>query len=116
MNQGTNCPICKGAYDLDLKIPYVLYCGHSICKECVQPNIKGCGICLEDYDSSNQRSIVVNHAHLTLLYEIFFNLPSVYSSLDPLNYIYINRSRVFEWRILVITLTQIRLMAKTLHF
>ena len=33
------CPVCNLMFDLELKIPLVLNCGHIVCKECVNKSL-----------------------------------------------------------------------------
>ncbi|KAH7709018.1 hypothetical protein AAVH_23712, partial [Aphelenchoides avenae] len=39
------CPVCMDAYDIDVHLPKVFGCGHSVCADCVPGCMVHCATC-----------------------------------------------------------------------
>ena len=72
MSELTDCPICLERYNKTEKVPKILNCGHTFCKECLikQKNKYGkleCSICRENIKNDPEQ-LITNRTIFDLLY------------------------------------------------
>lgn len=74
MAELTNCQICKERYNKTEKMPKILNCGHTFCKECLinkntQYDKFECPICHENQTIDNPEQLITNRMIFDLLYK-----------------------------------------------
>ena len=89
MSKVTECPICLERYNNKLKIPKILACGHTFCKQCLislknKSNDYKCSICRKNQSLANIDNLSTNRVIYDLLYnpeqdeEIFVEEQSIF--------------------------------------
>ena len=73
MSDLTECPICLERYDKTNKMPKILNCGHTFCKDClIKQNDKykkiECSICRENQTINDPNQLITNRTIFDLLY------------------------------------------------
>ena len=73
MAELTECQICLERYNKTNKMPKILSCGHTFCKECLTKqknkyNKLQCSICREVQETSDPEKLITNRAFYDLLY------------------------------------------------
>ena len=73
MAELTECPICSERYNRTIKMPKILSCGHSFCKECLIKSLKYsqellCSICRQKQNVKDPEQLITNRAIYDLLY------------------------------------------------
>ena len=73
MAELTECPKCKERYNKTIKMPKILSCGHTFCKECLVNYIKFsnellCFICRQKQNLNDPGKLITNRTIYDLLY------------------------------------------------
>ncbi len=90
MSDLTDCPICLERFDKTNKIPKILSCGHTFCKDCLikQKNKYkkiDCSICRESQTINDPNQLITNRAIFDLLYNPKVEEGNIFEHCDNLN-------------------------------
>ena len=82
MSELIECPICSERYNRTIKMPKILSCGHSFCKECLIKSLKYspellCSICRQKQNVIDPEQLITNRT----IYDLLYNT----TNLDQLN-------------------------------
>ena len=89
MSELTECPICSERYNRTVKMPKILSCGHTFCKECLVKSLNYsqdllCSICRQKQNIMKPEQLITNRTIYDLLYNTT-NVENLNKSMTSLN-------------------------------
>lgn len=90
MSDLTDCPICLERYDKTNKMPKILNCGHTFCKDCLIKQKKrykkiDCSICRDKQTINDPNQLITNRTIFDLLYNPKIEEDDIFKHYDNLN-------------------------------
>ncbi len=78
MEELIECHICSERYNTTIKMPKILNCGHTFCKECLNKSLKytkelSCSICRQITNINDPEQLITNRT----IYDLLNNIPSL---------------------------------------
>ena len=72
MEEFIECQICSERYNATIKMPKILNCGHTFCKECLTKSLKyskdlSCSICRQKTNIKDPEQLITNRTIYDLL-------------------------------------------------